>query len=192
MPRPSTASPPRVPPTSSWTPLNDVTVSALTLDQAKSEVADLETHIEQNGKNVLAYRARAAFLQQSTYKDPRESKYVSYNPDTQQMVASLGGEEYLFEKVPPSSAETLVKSWPNVKATQPYTDDSLHTRTLVLDPASISVSGASRSAIGAIAHAEAEVIVAKSQRSRRQTRLLLRRNRPIPRRPCKGTRQSVG
>jgi len=88
-----------------------------------------------------AYQERITFLQQNRYSDPRILTITSYNPDTQQMVAMLGDEEYQFDQVPGKTAETLVRNLKQVRVTEPYTDDQFHRRFLVLDSASISVSG---------------------------------------------------
>ncbi|MGA2986729.1 MAG: DUF1566 domain-containing protein [Terriglobia bacterium] len=144
--------------------LNEVTTSQLTVEQAKSQVSELQRHIEEGdkaGKNVVPYRERVAYLQQSAYPDRRTITYSHYSADTLKLAVNFGGEEYWFDKVPPKTAETMVKDWPKVKATQPYGDNEFHTRTLVLDEASISVTGIPSRAIEEPMIAEARARMAR-------------------------------
>ena len=78
------------------------------------------------------YKTKIAALQSSNYPDSRAIAYTTYNPDTRQLQATVDGDEYLFDQVPPQTAETLAKNWPRVKLYQPYEDDTLHKRFLAL------------------------------------------------------------
>jgi hypothetical protein len=105
------------------------------------------------------FRDRVQYLQALTYPDLRPATFEHYNADTNQLTAQVGTDEYLFEQVPPKTAETLFKNWPKVKASQPIADDDLHKRTLVLDSASIAVTGSSRKALDGMAKQRKDAVL---------------------------------
>ena len=143
--------------------LNEVTAAQLTLDQAKTEVAGLQAGIEagnKSGKNIRPYIDRANYLQQSNYLDSAKATYVSYNPDTQRLVAQIGGEEYWFEKVPPPTAAAVVPAWTQVQAMRPFSDDAQQTRFLVAEALSFSASGSPRKLIEAALHKKIDAMLA--------------------------------
>ena len=78
------------------------------------------------------YRTRIDFLKAANYPDPRPILYKTYDPDTLQLTATLDGEEYRFEKVPSATAQTLKTNWPKVKVAQPFAEDPLQQRVLLL------------------------------------------------------------
>lgn len=87
------------------------------------------------------YHTRIEFLRAANYPDPRTVLYKSYDPDALVLTASLDNEEYRFEKVPSATAQALHSNWPKVKLAQPFTEDELHKRFLVLASASATIPG---------------------------------------------------
>lgn len=129
--------------------INQITAARLTSEQAHAQIADLQSRADAASKAgrehaATGYRARAAFLEQSSYSDPRPLAYLRYNADTLQLAISIGSEEYWFDKVPPASAQTLKANLPKAKVTVSFVDDGQ--RTLTLDSGNISLTGIPRKA----------------------------------------------
>ena len=95
------------------------------------------------------YRARIDFLKSVTYPESRPLIYTSYNPDTQVLLAKIGDEAYSFYHVAPANAESLFKNWKRVRAMQPWTEDSYHTRILTLASPALTAAGVSMGALQA-------------------------------------------
>ncbi len=102
-------------------------------------------------RNTL-FLARIEFLKKSEYKIAVPATFTNYNADTERLTAAIGGEEYWFDEVPGETARELNENWKNVKVTQPFTDDGMHSRTLILTlpTRSIAQLGRQRRAVEAV------------------------------------------
>jgi hypothetical protein len=128
--------------------------------QAEAAVAALDRqHEEDTSRVTLQYQAKAntkarpfqariAFLEQAQYPEAAKAIYTegSYNPDTQLLPVTIGGEEYLFDNVPPATARQIITNWKEVTLARLYSDDEMKTRLLKLTKSQIAITGQSRQA----------------------------------------------
>jgi hypothetical protein len=112
------------------------------------------------------YRGRIDFLKSTTYPDPRPVLYKAYDADTLNLTATIDGEEYRFEKLPAATAQTLKTNWPRVKVAQPFQEDPLNSRYLLLASLPDPVAGYSLKARSS-ANAESTLVTARNQMSSR-------------------------
>lgn len=87
------------------------------------------------------YQNRAEFLKRLDYPVRETPKYGKYDADSRQLSALIGDDEYRFDRVPASDAETLYRNWTKVKVTRLYAEDDLHHRKLSLGGTSIEAVG---------------------------------------------------
>jgi uncharacterized protein len=123
------------------------------------------TFAAEGEKKDQPYRARAEFLKGMTYPDLRAITYSSYDADNQILYAVLDGDSYVFEQVPSTTAQTLVKNWPKVKVSQPFSEDEIGRRYLALASVTDPVPGYSRKAKLEV-EGRAHVAEAKARASR--------------------------
>ena len=123
------------------------------MDQAESALrAQTSAQYAQTiASRLQPFAARIAFLNGARYSDPRAAAFKAFDANAQRLTATIGGEDYIFESVPGKTAETLYNNWAQVRVEEPYDDDALHTRTIVLVSASITQSGGLSKAIAAAA-----------------------------------------
>jgi hypothetical protein len=126
---------------------NDAALAQLNASYQNERAQVISQYDEKAAKRDLPYRNRIEFLKESSYPDPRVPIYRSYDADERKLVATIGGDEYLFEGVPGKVAETLYNNWGKVVLAEPFTEDKFQSRGLNLASASISIIGRSSKAI---------------------------------------------
>ncbi len=112
----------------------------------EQEVARLTAQFAAQARTkARPFKARIEYLQQAVYADPAKATYRDggYDADKQELTASIAGEDYLFERVPPETARQLVENWKNVTVARPYTEGKMGNRVLRLEARQVSIGGQS-------------------------------------------------
>ena len=120
------------------------------LDRKHDEDTSRLTYIYLAKANTKAqpFQARIAYLEKSQYPGAAKAGYTegAYNPDTQTLPITIGGEEYLFDNVAPATARQIIMKWNGVTIARPYAEDEMKTRMLTLVESHIVLKGQSRQA----------------------------------------------
>ena len=126
--------------------LNPETAAGLSAEQAHTEVQGLQANRD-DIQVEKAFQARTAFLKNARYRDLQLFAYQGYNANTQELTATIGGEEYRFRTVSAAAAAQLSVNPKGLTVVRPFDEDKLKRRVVRLESSRIEMEGVSEQAM---------------------------------------------